>query len=119
MVFHKCQYHITFIPKYRKRINDHKIKETIYESIINKSKKLNIVIKNIQIMDDHVHIFISINATDNVSYIIGQLKGYSSYMVNKYTKSHNKQFWGKGYYCESIGNISESTIIKYIDNQYK
>lgn len=119
MVYHKCQYHVTFIPKYRKKITDTKIKEIIYNAIINKAIKMDIMINNIQIMDDHVHIFLSMNVTDNISYIVGQLKGYSSFMVNKYMNIYGKHFWGKGYYCESIGNISESTIIKYIDNQYK
>lgn len=30
-----------------------------------------------------------------------------------------KALWSRGYFCESIGQISESIIIKYIENQWK
>ena len=71
-------------------------------------------------MPDHVHLFIRMKPTQCVSNIIKQLKGYSSYYTRKKLNLKKyKAFWSHGYFCESIGQISESIILKYIDNQWK
>ena len=47
------------------------------------------------------------------------IKGYSSFMIrkkNSWMKKY-KAFWSSSYFVESIGNISESTVRKYIRNQ--
>jgi putative transposase len=115
---HKCQYHVTFATKYRKKIIVGRIRKIVCQTMIEKAGNLKITIKNIQLMSDHIHLFISINTTDNLSTIIKEIKGYSSYMVHKELRNGYKHLWGKGYYCESIGNISEPVINKYIDNQF-
>lgn len=71
-------------------------------------------------MEDHVHLFIKSNPTLSISYIVQQLKGFSSYKIRKYLNYHKtKAFWSPSYYCETIGHISENTIKKYIENQKK
>ncbi len=70
-------------------------------------------------MPDHVHIFISIPITLSISKVVHQLKGFSSFETRKNLNLYNyKSFWSSGYFCESIGHISESVIRKYIDNQW-
>ena len=70
-------------------------------------------------MTDHIHIFISCKPTQTVSKIINSFKGYSSFQIRKmfsYLKKY-KSLWVGSYFCETIGFISEKTIIKYINNQ--
>lgn len=116
---HNICYHVILCPKYR---FPHLMK---YDSDVEyflkqKSAKLNVIIENIEIMPDHLHMFIKCKTTNhNISNIIRQLKGYASFELrNKfnYLKRY-KSFWSSGYYVESIGNISEHVIKKYIDNQ--
>ena len=71
-------------------------------------------------MPDHVHLFIKIPVTLSISKVIQQLKGYSSFRTRKILKIHKyKSFWSSGYFCESVGHISELVIKKYINNQWK
>ena len=73
-----------------------------------------------EVMPDHVHLFISIKLSQCISNIVKELKGYSSYMTRKKLNlSRYKCFWGNSYFCESVGHISESTVKAYIDNQWK
>ncbi len=77
--------------------------------------------ENIDIMPDHIHIFIKcyIN-TISISKIVQYLKGYSSFMLRKrfpFLKKY-KALWTPSYYYETIGHISQKTIKRYINNPY-
>ena len=112
-------YHIIFCPKYRAPILA-KYEEFIKKYLIEKSVMFDCIIENIEIMPDHVHIFLKCKCTNiSISKIIQQLKGYSSFKIRNtftYLKKY-KSFWAPSYYVESIGNISSDTIKKYINNQ--
>lgn len=114
-------YHLIFSSKYRCKYLTKYYDDLIFafNHVSNKNK---IVIKEIEIMDDHVHIFFKCENVDiNIPNIVKMLKGYSSYYVrNKYPciKKY-KSFWTSSYFIESVGNISENTVRKYIKNQTK
>lgn len=114
-------YHIIWIPKYRRKILIGKVKNTVESALLEKSKQLGIVLEKYEIMPDHIHIFIKCNPNIKISEIVGQLKGYSSYMARKNHPKLNyiKHLYAPSYYCESIGHISEDTIKKYINDQWK
>lgn len=112
-------YHIVWIPKYRKHIIDNKIELRLIELLYDKASHLNIQIGALECMSDHIHLFIRSNTTYNISFIVKMLKGYSSYMLRKefIQLRKYKNLWASGYFCETIGNISESSILRYINNQ--
>ena len=61
------------------------------------------------------------NPTLSVSFIVNQLKGYTSYKLRKefiFLKKY-KSLWTSSYFCETIGLISEKTVRKYIKMQTK
>jgi putative transposase len=70
-------------------------------------------------MPDHVHIFFKCNIKLNVSFIVQRLKGFSSYSIRKkyVSLSKYKSFWSPSYFIESIGNMSEDVIRRYVQNQ--
>ena len=113
---YNINYHIIWIPKYRRKILTGDIKNTI-----EKTNELNIKLEKLEIMPDHIHIFVRCNPNISVSELVKQLKGYSSYKArNKHSElSNKKHLWSPSYYCESIGHISEETIKKYIEDQWK
>jgi putative transposase len=119
---YNINYHIIFIPKYRKSILIGKFKNIIESALLEKAVELKINIEKYEIMNDNVHLFIKCKPTHMVSNIVKQLKGYSSYMLRKRYPKYKlkyKHFWSPSYYCESIGHISEDTIKRYIDEQRK
>ena len=70
---------------------------------------------------DHVHLCVSIPPKLSVSEFMGYLKGKSALMINdKHPEMENKwnrEFWARGYYVSTIGNVNEETIKKYISEQ--
>ncbi len=116
---YNLSYHIIWIPKYRKRILIGEIESTLKNILIDKAKSIGCNIKYMEIMPDHLHIFLTAPPKISVSYILNHLKGYSSFMLRKLFPSlkRYKSLWTNSYYCESIGLISEKTVKRYIEMQ--
>ena len=103
---YKCQYHIVFIPKYRKRIMYGRLKADVIEIVEG------------EVCADHVHLCLSIPPSEKVSDVVGYIKGKSALMIHdKYPESVNgwsKAFWARGYYVATVGNITEDAVKEYI-----
>ena len=113
-------YHLIWCPKYRRKVLTGAIEIRLKELLIEKAKELNLSIENFEIMPDHVHLFIKSNPVDSPHFIVQQLKGYTSRRLRQEFSSLRSKLptlWTRSYYCESVGHISEATIIKYIENQ--
>ena len=118
---YNINFHIVWITKYRKKLLTPDIQIFLKDLLIRKSKEIEIIIKAIEIMTNHVHLFISTTQTFDLSKTINILKGYSSYVLRrKYTELLKyKTLWTHSYFCESIGYINQKSVIKYINNQNK
>ena len=117
----KCQYHIVFIPKYRRRVLYGRLKSDIREIIKKLCKYKKVEIIEGAVCSDHVHICVAIPPKLSVSDFVGYLKGKSALMVfDKHPELGSKwdrTFWAKGYYVSTVGNITEDAIKKYIQEQ--
>lgn len=74
-------------------------------------------------LPDHVHMYVSIPPKLSVAKVVGRIKGKSALMIfdrhPEYRDRYNRHFWARGYYCETVGNVNEETIKKYIAEQYE
>ncbi len=117
----KCQYHIVFIPKYRRKVMYGKVRADIREiiKVLCRYKKVEIIEGAVCL--DHVHLCVSIPPKMAVSEFMGYLKGKSALMIfDKHPELGNKferDFWARGYYVSTIGNVDEATIRNYIKEQ--
>ncbi len=117
----RCQYHIVFAPKYRRKAIYGKIKKDIGE-ILRKlcgQKGVNIIEANA--CSDHIHMLVTIPPKLSVAQFMGYLKGKSSLMIfdrhaNLKYKYGNRHFWCRGYYVDTVGR-NKKTIKEYIKNQ--
>ena len=97
----KCQYHIVFIPKYRKKVLYGKVREDVREILNTLCKYKNVEIIAGAVCVDHVHLSVAIPPKLSVSDFMGYLKGESTLMIFerhaslKY-KYGNRHFWCRG-----------------------
>lgn len=113
-------YHLIWCPKYRRRVLIEEIEVRLKELLKEKADELGLIIVTMEVMPDHVHLFVKSKPTYAPHFIVQQLKGYTSRMLRKEFKvlrSRLPTLWTRSYFCESVGCISEDTIKKYIDNQ--
>ena len=117
---YNLSYHIIWTPKYRRSFLVNNVDVRLKELMLEKAKEHNWDIKSLEVMPDHVHLFISVSPLDAPHYIVQQMKGYTSFTLRDEfpeLKSKLPTLWTRGYYVESVGHISEETIIKYIKDQ--
>ena len=115
-----CAYHLIWCSKCRKKVLIGDIEIRLKELLYQKAKEHEWIIESLEVMPDHVHVFIKVFPVDAPTFVISQLKGFTSFNLrNEFQsiKSRLPTLWTRFYYCESIGHISESTIKKYIDEQ--
>ncbi len=95
---------------------DIRLKELLNEKAI----ELGVVIENMEVMPDHVHLFVKCEPSDAPQFLVGQFKGYSSRILREEfpeLKSKLPTLWTRSYFAESVGPISEANIKKYIEEQ--
>ncbi len=118
---YNCTYHIVFIPKCRKKIMYGEVREEMARILKKICEIEGIELISGAVCVDHVHMYISIPPKLSVSKVMSRLKGKSALMIfdrhPNYRDRHGRHFWARGYYVETIGNVNEETIKKYIAEQ--
>ena len=117
----RCQYHIVFAPKYRRREIYGKIKKDIGQILRKLCEQKGVEILEAEACPDHIHMLVSMPPTLSVSQFVGYLKGKSSLMIfdrhaNLKYKYGNRHFWCRGYYVDTVGR-NKTAISEYIKNQ--
>ena len=117
---YNCAFHLIWTVKYRKQLLTNGIDTRLKELLHSKAEEHGWHIENLEVMPDHVHVFIKVTPTDAPSFVVSQLKGSASFTLrNEFPilKSRLPALWTRAFYCESVGHISEKKIKKYIDSQ--
>lgn len=115
-------YHFVWCPKYRRKVLDDAVAKRLDFHLRKKAKEIKVDIISLEILPEHVHLFVKCSPVDAPQWVVGQLKGYTSKKLREEfssLKSRLPSLWTRSYYCESVGHISEETIKKYIEDQKK
>ena len=120
---YRCQYHIVFAPKYRRKVIYKELRADIGQIIRKLCEEKKVEILEAQACPDHIHMLVSIPPKISVSSFMGYLKGKSSLMIfqrfgNMKFAYRNREFWCKGYYVDTVGK-NTAAIKSYIANQLK
>ena len=98
----KCQYHIVFIPKYRKKVLYGKLKEDVREILSTLCRYKGVEIISGAVCSDHVHLSVCIPPKMSVSSFMGYLKGKSTLMIyDKYPKLQSK-------WCKCLADMPQN-----------
>jgi putative transposase len=116
-----CKYHIVFIPKNRKKVLYGKIRKFLGPVFHELAGHRNSKIVKGSMVQDHVHMLITIPPKYSVAEVIGYIKGKSAIAVARQfsgrTKNFNgERFWARGYAVSTVG-FEETHIRGYIANQ--
>ena len=114
----ECQYHIVFIPKFRRKKLYGMVKDDVRDIIktLCSYKKVEIIAG--AVCADHVHLCVSIPPKLSISDFVGYLKGKSALMIfDKHPELGSKwdrSFWARGYYVATVGNVNEETVKEWL-----
>ena len=118
---YRCQYHIVFAPKFRRKEIYGKIKRDIGEILRKLCEQKGAGIIEAEACPDHIHMLVSIPPHLSVAQFMGYLKGKSSIMIfdrhaNLKYKYGSRHFWCRGYYVDTVGK-NRRIIAEYIRTQ--
>ncbi|KUO76345.1 MAG: transposase, partial [Desulfosporosinus sp. BRH_c37] len=113
------KYHIIWVTKYRYKILGGEISKRLRELVRQGCEARNITIVQGNIGRDHVHMLLSCPPSLAPSKIVQYLKGRSSRLLQDQYPELKKRYWGqhlwaRGYFCATVGSVTEETIKKYI-----
>lgn len=114
------KFHIIWCPKYRRPVLtdgvDIRLKQILHEV----AEEKGVTIKALEIMPDHVHIFIDLDPRLGVHTVIKTMKGRSARILRSefpWLKTRLPNMWTRSYFLCTVGHVNEDTIQKYINEQ--
>jgi putative transposase len=112
-------YHLIWCPKRRKKVLVGDIKIRLEQIINEVAKEKNIEILALEIMPEHLHLFVSSHPNILIHNLIKAFKGRSSNLLRKEYPELLKlpSLWTHSYFVSTAGNVSSETIKKYIQEQ--
>ena len=112
-------YHFVFIPKRRKKFLVGAIAERLQQIICELVVENRWKIIAMEIMPDHVHLFLNVKPTDDPSSIMRKIKGRASHHLRKEFPELLKipTLWTPSYFVSTAGNICTEPVKKYIEQQ--
>lgn len=122
-VTYDIKYHIIWVTKYRYKVLGGNMSLRLREMIRQGCEARNITIVSGNISKDHIHLLLSCPPSLAPSKIVQYLKGRSSRLLQeefpvKLKKRYwGQHLWGRGYFCATVGSVTEETIRHYIENQ--
>ncbi len=118
---YRCEYHIVFAPKYRRKEIYGQLKEDIGEILRKLCEQKGVEIIEAEACPDHIHMLVSVPPYLSIAQFMGFLKGKSSLIIfdrhaNLKYKYGQRSFWCRGYFVDTVGK-NETAIRNYIRNQ--
>ena len=112
-------YHFVFIPRRRRKVLIGEVEQRLKELIYELSANIEAKVIALEIMPDHVHLFLNAPPDIAPDQIMFRIKGASSRYL-RVEFPHLKKMssmWTRSYFCSTAGNVSSQTIERYIQNQ--
>lgn len=118
---YRCQYHIVFSPKYRRKVIYGELRKEIGEIIRKLCNEKKVELIEAEACPDHIHMLVSIPPYLSVVQFMGYLKSKSALMIfdrhaNLKYKYGRRNFWSRGYFVDTVGK-NEKVIKEYIRDQ--
>ena len=118
-------YHVVWCVKYRQKVLTPEIEKSLKAILLSVAKDKGFTIHECEVgTADHVHCFVSAPPKLSITNLVKYMKGISGRMLferHPELRNHLRrgQLWNHSYYVETVGDVSEETIRKYIERQSK
>ncbi len=117
MPFVRIWVHLIWSTKNRDKLISKKLKPVLLNHIIQNAKAKNIYLDQINCVEDHCHLLISLNASQSISKVAFLIKGESAHSVNNNKLSEIHLEWQDEYIAISVSESLINKVRKYIQNQ--
>jgi putative transposase len=113
-------YHFVWCPKYRRKVLTGAVAERLKELLYAKAEELHCTVLALEVLPDHLHLFVDCPPTLAPQQLANQFKGYTSRVLRDefpFLRTRLPSLWSRSYYVGSAGHVSAATIQNYIEQQ--
>lgn len=120
----KLRYHMILSTKFRRKCLQ-QIRDDVILAFHYAEAKSNFKILTMELDKDHIHMLVEFKPRYSIEQVVSRLKqlttnylwkNHSDHLRKYYWKQHHI-LWTHGYFCSTVGDVSESTLKNYIENQ--
>ncbi|ADE15102.1 transposase IS200-family protein [Nitrosococcus halophilus Nc 4] len=114
------KYHLVWCPKYRRSVLVDGVAKRLDQLIREVANEFEMTVHAMEIMPDHVHLFVESDPRWCVAEIVNRFKGRSSRILRSefpVLRSRLPTLWSRSYYAGTVGHVSEESVRRYIENQ--
>jgi putative transposase len=112
-------YHVVFCPKRRRKILVGPIRDRLMQLVWETAPDLGCDVLALEVMPDHVHVFLSATPQWAPNILIGRIKGKSARVLRQEFPELQRMpsVWTRSYFISTAGNVSSEAIARYIAEQ--
>jgi putative transposase len=114
------KYHLVWCPKYCRPVLTGGVERRLRGLLTDKAAALGMTVHALEVMPDHVHLFVEADPTRCVAEIVNRLKGSSSRVLRQEfsgLRSRLPCLWSRSCYAGTVGAVSEAVIRRDIAGQ--
>ena len=117
----ECKYHVVFIPKYRRKALFRELRKELGPVFRRLAEQKESRVEEGHMMEDHVHMLLSIPPKHSVAQVVGFIKEKSAIHIARTYVGVRQNFrgqhcWARGYFVSTVGR-DETAIRAYIEEQ--
>lgn len=113
----KIYVHLIWGTHEHQRTINPKLKSTLFKHLTNSAKENKIILENINIQPEHIHMLLILPSDKSIAQVAKQFKGESSNWINNNNLSAGKFRWQRGYGAFSVSASQIGVVQRYIKNQ--
>jgi putative transposase len=112
-------YHLIWCPKRRRRILVGPLRDRLEQILRESAPELESEVLALEILPDHLHLFLSSTPQWAPNQLVGRLKGKSARLLRQEFPAllRMPSLWTRSFFCSTAGNVSSETIRRYIAEQ--
>jgi putative transposase len=114
------KHHLVWCPKYRRPVLVPPVDGRLKELLGDVAREHGMKIHAVEVMADHVHLFVESDPTLCVAEIVNRFKGRTSRILRQEFRSLRSRLptlWSRSYFAATVGTVSEATVRRYIEAQ--
>lgn len=114
------KFHLVWCPKYRRPVLVGAVEKRLRALLLEVAKQLEATVHALEIMPDHVHLFLESDPTQSVAELVNRFKGRTSHDLRSEfpsLRSRLPTLWSRSYFAGSCGAVTEASVQRYIESQ--
>lgn len=119
-VVYRCTYHVVWCTKYRRPVLTEPVAKRLAGLAREVCAEHSAPILELEVMDDHVHLLVSVDPQYGVHRLVKQIKGRSSRFLRSefpHMRSRLPTLWTNSYFVATVGGATLEVVKQYVQSQ--